>query len=135
MNLKKYQNTIRNKQNLNKINASQNLSQTHYQNENKIKSNKLNVSQPISNFKSMNNSISNKNKKETKIHVNLYTKPINNNIRFNYFKNQNKTKNKDFSLMNLSKDLYNSIDIGRKAINNFINIKKEKIIKKIYLQI
>ena len=129
MNLKKYQNTIRNKQNLNKINASQNLSQTHYQNENKIKSNKLNVSQPISNFKSMNNSISNKNKKEKKIHVNLYTKPINNNIRFNYFKNQNKTKNKDFSLMNLSKDLYNSIDIGRKAINNFINIKKEKIIK------
>ena len=137
MDLRKYQNTIRKIQNLKNISykTSQNESSMYQKNISKNKDNKLNVSQPIKSFKSMNNSII-KEKIKNKIHVNIYKKPFklngDNNITRKNILRENYNKKiikKNTNLTNLSNYLYNTIDLGRNALNNLINIKEEKKIK------
>ena len=137
MDLRKYQDTIKKIPNLKNITnkQSQNESSIYQKNTSKIKVNKLNISQPIKSFKSMNNSI-NKEKIKNKIHVNIYKKPFklngdNNNIRKNIIRENYNKKivNKNQKLMNISNYLYNTIDLGRNAINKLINMKEEKKIK------
>ena len=135
MNVRKYQNNFRKKNNLKKI------SYMHTQNTNssiqQMNSSKLNNSQPLNNLKSLNDCII-KGKGKKRIQINIYSKPfkltngintVKNNIRHNYLTKLTKTKNKDFSLMNISNDFYNTLDLGRNAINNIINLKNEKKIK------
>ena len=148
MNLKKYQCTIGKKLNLNKKSSvTQNSNSINNQNTNsttnKIKVNKLNSSQQISINTSMNNNINKVKNVKNRRQINLYSKPFqftNNNIikssiKKYYYETKvfNKNKNKDFSLMNSSNSLYDTIDFGRNAINNLNNIssdiKKETKIK------
>ena len=134
MNVRKYQN------NFGKKNNSKKISYMHTQNTSSFiqqMNNSINNSQPLNNFKSLNNSI-NKDKAKKRIQINIYSKPfkltngintVKNNIRNNYLTKLTKTKTKDFSLMNISNDFYNTLDLGRNAINNIINLKYEKKIK------
>ena len=135
MNVRKYQNNIGKKKITKKISyfQTQNTNSSIQQ----MNDNKLNNSQPLNNFRSVNNSI-HKDKIKKKIQINIYSKPFKltngikidkNNIRNNYLTKLTKHKKKDFSLMNLSNDLSNTIDAGRNAINNLTNIKNENKVK------
>ena len=117
MDLKKYKNTLGKKINLKKNSyAVQNSSNSL--NQNKIRVNKLNNSQQI--------------KEKNRIQINIYKKPFkltdgnNNNLQQNKIKNgyitkaSNNNRTKDISLS--SNSLYDTIDLGRNAINK-ISIK------------
>ena len=133
MNVRKYQYNIEKNKRIKKCSYLQTQNTYNKNSKQKIKENQLNNSQPLNNLKSINNSIY-KDKEKKKIQINIYSKPFKiangvntniNNIRSNYIailsKNKNKdlakNKNKDYSLINLSNDLYNTIDLGRNAIN------------------
>ena len=98
----------------------------------KIQTHKLNTSQPLNININMNNKSKNKKRQ-----INLYKKPLNflnddkskyKNIKKNY--NIKLDKSTDSSLINISNELYNSINLGRNAINmNFNNNKNPKKVK------
>ena len=132
MNVRKYQYNIEKNKRIKKCSYLQ--TQNTYNNNSKqqIKENQLNNSLPLNNLKSINNRIY-KDKEKKKIQINIYNKPFKiangdntnkNNIRSNYIAILSKNKNKDFSLINLSNELYNTIDLGRNAINNIIKFFK-----------
>ena len=123
MDLKKYKDTLGKKINLKKNSyAVQNSSNSL--NPNKIRVNKLNNSQQI--------------KEKNRIQINIYKKPFkltdgnNNNLQQNKIKNgyitkaSNNNRTKDISLS--SNSLYDTIDLGRNAINK-ISIKLNQKIK------
>ena len=137
MNVRKYQYNIEKNKRIKKCSYLQTQNSYNKNSKQKIKENQLNNSLPLNNLKSINNRIY-KDKEKKKIQINIYNKPFKiangdntnkNNIRSNYIAILSKNKNKDFSLINLSNELYNTIDLGRNAINNIINLKKETNIK------
>ena len=87
-------------------------------NTNTIKTNKLDYSL-TSHINNRNNDIKKNEKSKNKTHINLYKKPLKNINKTEKTKIEKSEKNDYFSLMNISNDLlYNSINEGRKAINN-----------------
>ena len=136
MNLRKYQNNIGKK--IIKKNSYLQFQKTNNNNSmQQMNGNELNNSHPLNYLKGINNSIY-KDKSKKKIQIKIINKPfklangintLHNNIRNNYISKLSKNKNNDSSLMNLSNELYNAIDLGRNAINNIINLKNETKIK------
>ena len=97
--------------------------------------NKLKANNSLSKYMNNKNIIKKNDKSKNKIHINLYKKPLK-EMNKSKTKETNLSKKKDFySLINESNTLYNSIDEGRKAINNnyknnnitLINKKTERI--------
>ena len=139
MDLRKYQNTISKKSNLKKNSyLTQNLNfKTNQSNDtftHEIKTDKMNS------FQNMNIRPNKEKILKNKIQINLYSKPLKftngNNIKINNIKNSyiskvpNKNKNNELSLINVSNNLYDTIDFGRNAINKIsFNIKQAPKLK------
>ena len=130
MDLKKYKNTLGKKINIKQSSFAVKNSSSSF-NTDKIRVNKLNTSQQI--------------KEKNKIQINIYKRPFKltndhnilqqNKIKNNYItKAPNKNQTNDISLS--SNSLYDTIDLGRNAINKIsINLnKKIKIAQKIKIK-